>query len=274
MKKILAGAAVLVTAVAMSATAAVAAENVVVVTPTNASAKGWSTADTRPGGAVNFVADDSAPAGKGALQLTTDDSNEAKAQFMHEANTKLSDVSELGYYTKQNSASFPGGDATYQLPVCLGGVTPSCTGFTTLVFEPYWQNGGLADAAPVDPGSWQSWNVADGGLFWSSRSYNDGNCSITAGGGGPPFYTLSDLQEACPAAVAVGFGVSIGTYNSSYDVESDLVDFNGTVYDFEQYQVASSGDQCNKNGWQSLASSDGSGFKNQGDCIQYVNTGK
>jgi len=31
---------------------------------------------------------------------------------------------------------------------------------------------------------------------------------------------------------------------------------------------------CKKGGWQTVARQDGSVFKNQGDCIQYVNTGK
>jgi hypothetical protein len=33
-------------------------------------------------------------------------------------------------------------------------------------------------------------------------------------------------------------------------------------------------DDCKDGGWQTLAREDGSTFKNQGDCIQYVNTGK
>jgi hypothetical protein len=33
-------------------------------------------------------------------------------------------------------------------------------------------------------------------------------------------------------------------------------------------------DACKKGGWQGLSRADGSGFKNQGDCIQYTNTGK
>lgn len=33
-------------------------------------------------------------------------------------------------------------------------------------------------------------------------------------------------------------------------------------------------DACKKGGWQNLSRADGSGFKNQGDCIQYANTGK
>lgn len=40
------------------------------------------------------------------------------------------------------------------------------------------------------------------------------------------------------------------------------------------YTKATSKDACKNGGWQSLARAGGSPFKNQGDCIQYVNTGK
>jgi len=38
--------------------------------------------------------------------------------------------------------------------------------------------------------------------------------------------------------------------------------------------VVTSKNQCMKGGWQTLFRADGTPFKNQGDCIQYVNTGK
>ena len=38
--------------------------------------------------------------------------------------------------------------------------------------------------------------------------------------------------------------------------------------------VPTNKDQCKDGGWQSLVRSNGASFKNQGDCIQYVNTGK
>ena len=38
--------------------------------------------------------------------------------------------------------------------------------------------------------------------------------------------------------------------------------------------VPTSKDQCKKGGWKSLFREDGTAFKNQGKCIQYVNTGK
>lgn len=238
-----------------------AAAATTVVTPTNT--QGWNTADTRPGGAVNFVADPTAPGGNGALQLTTDATTTAKAQYLHEANTPLSEVTELSYSTKQVSASFVGGDPSYQLLVDLNGAATE--GFTTFVFEPY-ENG------VVTPGVWQTWDV-DAGQFWSSRSFSDGTCTVVAGGGGAPFYTLAGLQASCPDAVVVGFGVNIGSNNPSYNVLADLVDFNGTTYDFGLFEEAKDKDQCKKGGWQTITDANGNHFKNQGDCVSYVATG-
>jgi hypothetical protein len=255
------------------------AATTIVVTPTNQ--QGWTTADTRPGGEVNFVLDSTAPSGIGALQLTTDATTAAKAQYMHDANTPLANVTELSYYTRQVSGP-PHADPSYQLPVCLGGLTSpqtpanplGCTGFTTFVFEPY-QNNGLGAPSPlIIPNVWQQWDV-DAGQFWSSRTVNaGGSCVIAQGSGGPPFYSLATLKAICPSAVVVGFGVNIGTFNPLYDVYTDLVNFNGTTYDFEPYVIASSKDQCKNGGHTQVTRADGSAFKNQGDCIQYLNTGK
>jgi hypothetical protein len=38
--------------------------------------------------------------------------------------------------------------------------------------------------------------------------------------------------------------------------------------------VATTADGCKNDGWRSLARTDGSTFKNQGDCVSYTNTGK
>lgn len=239
---------------AFSGAAAAHAASTTVVTPGNQ--QGWSTADTRPGGAVNFVVDATTPAGAGALQLTTDATTTAKAQYLHEANIPLANVTELSYYTKQNSASFVGGDASYQLPVLLNGAT----GFTTFVFEPY-QNG------VVIPNTWQQWDV-DAGLFWSSRTVTCSNGGVIAGGGGAPFYTLTQIQTMCPSAQVVGFGVNIGSNNPSYNVETDLVSFNNDAYDFEPTLSPTDKDSCKNGGWETFNTPT---FKNQGDCVSYVN---
>ena len=126
------------------------------------------------------------------------------------------------------------------------------------MYEPYW-NGVVA------PGVWQQWDV-DGGLFWSSRSVPE--CGLVAGAGGPPLYTLQTVQAMCPGAVVVGIGVNVGTFNPGYTVATDGVQFNDTIYNFEVGRRPSSKDDCKNGGWQVF---DDPAFKNQGDCVSWVN---
>ena len=244
------------TVLAISMPLSAMAANTVVVTPSNV--QGWSTADTRLGGAVSFVADSTAPAGSGALQLTTDATTFAKAQYLHAASDPLAKVTDFSYYTKQNSAPFSGADPSYQIPVHLTGTS----GFTTLVFEPY-QNP-LEGA--VIPGVWQKWDVANG-LFWSSRTVACSNGTVVGTPGGPASYTLSQIESLCPSAVTLGFGVNIGSNNPSYNVETDLVTYNGTAYDFEPTLTPTSKDACKDGGWSTFNTP---AFKNQGDCVSYI----
>ncbi len=108
--------------------------------------------------------------------------------------------------------------------------------------------------------------------MWSSKTYTDGiTCSVSAGFGGAPFYTLAGLKTACPNAVAIGFGVNVGSYNPSYDTYSDGVSFNEDVYDFELFATPTSKDQCKDGGWENLTDDTGTPFENQGQCISWVN---
>lgn len=239
----------------------VLAATVVTVTPSNT--QGWSTADTRTGGTVEIVEDSAAPSGTAALELTTDSTNAAKAQYMHEATGQLDDVTELSYYTKQVSAAFASGAPSYQLALNLNG---TAGGFTTMVYEPYNNNQGA-----VVNGVWQSWDV-DQGTMWSSRTVT---CTatgsvITAGAGGPPFYTLAQLQTMCPDAEVVAFGVNVGSYNPSWQVRTDLVSFNGTSYDFELFNSPTDKDQCKNGGFANYTDANGNPFTNQGQCVSLL----
>ncbi len=211
----------------------------VVVTPANM--QGWSCvppqADTRPGGNATFIVDPTAPSGAGALQLTTDLTTTAKVQCVHSTNTLLTSIRQLSYWTKQNLGSPPVADPAYELATCLTGVTATgCaaqkapgagSSFATLVFEPY-QNG------VVIPGAWQYWDVA-AGRFWSTRTVVCSNGVVAGTPGGPATYTLAQLQTMCPEAVVFQYLVNVGTNNPGYNVETDLFNFNGTVYDFEPF---------------------------------------
>ena len=235
---------------------AASATSTIIVTPANP--QGWSTADTRPGGAVNFVADASTPLGKGALKLTTDATTTAKAQYLHAASTALADITELSYSTKQVSAPFPGAAASYQLPMFLNGTS----GFTTLVFEPY-QN---PTQGAVVPGTWQSWNVSSG-LFWSTRTVVCAGGTVVGTPGGPASYTLAQIKALCPTAMVIGYGVNIGSNNPSYNVETDAFNFNGTIYDFEPTLSPTDKDSCKNGGYQSFNTP---AFSNQGECVSFI----
>ncbi len=73
-----------------------------------------------------------------------------------------------------------------------------------------------------------------------------------------------------PGPVGPGSGdkVSTGVTFAPWLVSSNL---NGPCIGGN---VPTNKDQCKNDGWMTRVRSDGSTFKNQGDCIQYVNTGK
>jgi hypothetical protein len=100
----------------------------------------------------------------------------------------------------------------------------------------------------------------DGSLRHSGTSWEDYyryDCEATAHLGKPPIVNriLYRTSSVPPAPLTLGHGfvfdnLSLGTLN-----------------------VATAKDACKNGGWHSLTRADGSSFKNQGDCIQYINTG-
>jgi hypothetical protein len=84
-------------------------------------------------------------------------------------------------------------------------------------------------------------------------------------------------------------GTGNATFDQSRTVDSNifqarsgagtcaLCSGNGFLIDNLSYlssRPPSSAGECKKGGWQNVTRADGSTFKNQGDCIQYLNTGK
>ena len=241
---------------ALAGTAA-AAERVVVTQ----NSAGWTQDDTRGGGTVSWTEEFGAPAGlgDGSLKLTTTLNPGDKAGLYNHtmAGTPLADVDTLGFWTYQAlTGQPPHAAASYQLQIDVNGAATG--GFTTLVYEPYW-NGAVL------PGQWQQWDV-DAGLFWSSRTVPE--CGLVAGAGGPPLYTLQQVKTLCPNAVVVGIGVNVGTNNPNYTVGTDGVQFNETIYDFEVGRRPSSKDDCKDGGWRTF---NDPAFKNQGDCVSWFN---
>jgi hypothetical protein len=198
-----------------------AAPTTVVVTPSNP--QGWVVSpDTTSGGEVNFVADSTSPAPPSALQLKTNSTSASKAAYGRMSGDLLSSVNALSYWTKQNSATFIAGDASYQLVTFLNG---NAGGYTTLVFEPYLNPG----AGSVIPTVWQKWDVY-AGQFWSTHGVT---CSAGTVNARPMLYTLAQIKAKCPAALVAAYGVDVGSGNPSWDIATDLFQYNDTVYNFE-----------------------------------------
>jgi len=123
-------------------------------------------------------------------------------------------------------------------------------------YEPYWQNG-TGDPAPVEPQVWQHWENIEDGNWWSSRTA----CGLTAGAGGPPFYTLAQVDSAATDATVEFIQLGIGSWNPDWSVLADGMTFAGTTYDFEQApEDEPDFRSCFDGGWKGE-------FRNQGQCV-------
>lgn len=262
-----------------TATAALAAT--VVVHPGNED--GWTTQHAMCGiaatGSQTFENGPATPpAGSGSREFRTGadgDSFETYRNSNH-AGTRLDDLTALSYSTYVESAD--SGQAPY-LNLLIDWDNNG-TVDDQIFFEPVYQNGsyGTPNQGAVTVGTWQTWNALEG-AWWSLS------------GGGSDFQPLSSYIALHPDAtlvnsltglgglrVAVGCGGAVwANFVGNADAITIGTAAGSTTYDFEfaaPFVVATSAAQCKNGGWQTVRRSDGSSFKNQGDCIKYVNTGK
>lgn len=270
------------------------AATTIVVTPT--SLNGWEVSNfdgstnlatgstTTASGTKGFFAQGpgTPPAGSGSFHQVMG-TNGDDAQRIRTANFNgmaLTNLTDLSYSTYVSNAS--SNQATYiQLFV---DTTGDGAFDDILFFEPGYQSGIYATlpySSPVPnqcginplcvtPNTWQTWD-ADAGGWWS----------LNESAGGPPLTTLASYAAQHPGAslatdttafrLTVGFGAPTW---ANFSGAVDKVTVNGTTFDFELKATATLAGQCKNGGWQNLQRANGSTFKNQGDCIQYVNTGK
>lgn len=169
----------------------------------------------------------------------------------------------MGYSTYRQTGSLQQ-DAALNLEVDVNGPDVD-GGFTTLVFEPVYNT----DQGAVVSGEWQNWDAYNGGdaRWWSTKAM-PGVCSVNC------FVSWSDIVAANPdATILGGFGVNQGSGNPALVTNVDALHI-GTAsgvmtYDFERGPVTK--DQCKNGGW---ASYQNPSFKNQGDCVSFVASGK
>ena len=228
---------------------------------------------TRTAGSGQFViGPEQPPLGIGSLKLQTPSAGDKVWLFNYDhVGTALSDITAIGYSTYRDEASETG--SPFQVPsiniqVDYNGAAPG--GFTTLVFEPVYNT----DQGEVFEGEWQTWDAYKGGdaIWWSSQPIT-GVCAFDC------FVSWDAIVAANPNAVILGgFGVNQGTGNGGLIAAADGLKLaygdDCVTYDFEPFRVPGSANACKDGGWRTTRRADASTFKNQGDCIQYVNTGK
>src|ERR1044072_1377483 len=100
-------------------------------------------------------------------------------------------------------------------------------------------------------------------------------CANAYGVGVPPYVGIDAESDATfwntagAGFYSDGGAGGVGTFRR----DTGWTDFAPAV-EIRAYTVATTANGCKSNGWQTLTRADGSSFKNQGDCIQNVNTGK
>lgn len=212
------------------------------------------------------------PGGVGSFEITTPTGADKGFLFNYDhVGTKLADINKIGYSTYRTAGNAQQVTAL-NIQVDVNGAAPG--GFTTLVFEPVYNT--LQGA--VVSGQWQDWDAYSSGqaIWWSTRDI-PGVCAFTC------YVTWDTIVASNPdAVIGGGFGLNQGSGNPNLIAASDNLslgygegdDASCFTYDFEPYRVATSKDDCKDGGFQNVRRADGSTFKNQGQCVQYANTGK
>lgn len=224
----------------------------------------WVKNDVRPGGTADIVdltgagsnLENNAPLGTGAVKLTTDNTDPAKAEVgigvefgaggnFGTISDFLTTGSSLSYsFFKQSAGDLnPSAAAAIKLTVSDSSIATSgaTDGYATFIYEPTWNQGGTGSAAvPTD--DWVTALITGtSGIFWHTGIYGEDNMY------GGPGMTLSDwntfFNGDLASAVIVGISVGVGSYNQGQTAYFDDVKFstqNGDVsyaYDFEAAAV-------------------------------------
>jgi hypothetical protein len=221
------------------------------------------------------------PLGIGSARLSVGADGDGAAQLRNPdyAGTKLSDLTKLKYatYVQQYGS---GGQAPYIiLNVDYDG---NGTVDDLLFFEPVYQDATFFPSNPQPSlvlDTWQTWDALNGG-WWSV----DGTAGANPGTG---VKSLSTIIAAQPDATIVNSSTGLGgvrivagfgagawdNFIGNVDAFTLGIGNCDTTFNFEpQVGPPTTANQCKKDGWKSFNTP--RPFKNQGDCIQFVNTGK
>lgn len=221
-----------------------------------------------------FVTGPGSPAyGIGSAQISvtgTQRRNLASYQF---AGTPLASITELKFRTYNPSAGNGGSasrSAYLNFNVDFNG---SDTWQRRLVYVPSVNGTVIQD-------TWQEWDALSGGnALWS---YSGATWPVTGGAGTTPktwSQILTDYPGIRIRVTDAHLGLRVGEpYADGYTENIDTFTFGTaagtTIFNFDVQDVARIKEECKNGGWTNVTRLNGSGFKNQGDCVSYTVTGK
>lgn len=210
---------------------------------------------TQTGEMVNGPA--TPPLGTGSAQLAVADGGGMVLGVAHGA-LRFDAVEGLGYSTYRQT----GGDAhavALQFNVDYDLTDENDEWQGRLVYEPYHDN-------TVLTGEWQSWDPLTGSGWWSTQS---GHTTCTQANSCALADVLLQQPDAGIHATLGAVLLKAGSNWPGFVGNVDALTINDTTYDFElDAPDPQTKDDCKNGGWEDH------GFRNQGQCIQFVNTGQ
>lgn len=225
--------------------------------------------DSAPGFASGSLASDGS--GKTFIGLTP--------QELFGRSVALADISSMSYWTKKATThEVSAGDwylNIYTNPF-EGDVSSSSWYGERIGTEPYF-SAGINDPA----NTWNEWSTGGTSnqlrFFESTKgyfgSYTDPDWSTFVDGTGLAGERYA-AQTVNLVTVQTGSAWADRFTGQVDGLTITLTDGSVATVNFEAWNAATDKAACKKDGWMTLERTDGSAFKNQGDCIQYVNTGK
>lgn len=224
----------------------------------------------------------------GSGSLASDGTGKTDMYFTPESlfggrEVSLGDVESISYWTKKGTTHAVNPADwflnIYTKPYAGDLSTPTWYG-DRIGAEPYFSSS-LTDPA----NTWNQWST--GGATNRLRFFES-----TAGAPGATFGSYTDPDwstfvsgnalslQLYSTRTILSFSIQTGSawadgFTGQIDgLRIELTDGSVATVNFEPFATASSKASCMNGGWTSVKRADGSSFKNQGDCVSYLNTGK
>lgn len=219
----------------------------------------------------------SPPLGHGSFRTLTPDAAAKVFLFNYDhVGTPLSTITGVSYSSYKTLGAAAPAFPALNIQVDINGGSFGTGEFRTFVWEPYNQPG-FANTTLT----WEQRDAYAGGngVWWSTTG---GAAGVATGGsrgcGQATPCSWTALLAAFPGATIVGgFGINQGSGNPGIDGNVDALSIayggNSITYDFEAFLTASERGDCTNGGWSVVRRGDGTAFRNQGDCVSYVENG-